>query len=135
MREILFRGKRKDNGEWVYGDLAHLSYEIITIQDDMVELETVGQYTGLEDKNGVKIFEGDILRFGSIKNPLLRIVVFYQGGFTGIYPEDWKIFLAGAQDTLVYNTQAKFWGSEYTAIGPPGVIGNIRDTPELLNGK
>lgn len=57
MREILFRGKRIDNGEWVYGYLQ---------QEDKINLyyvkkETIGQFTGLLDKNGNKIFEGDIL--------------------------------------------------------------------------
>jgi hypothetical protein len=50
MREIEFRGKRRDNGEWAYGDLTHLAYGIAAINDDIVvDDKTVGQYTGLKD--------------------------------------------------------------------------------------
>lgn len=74
MREILFRGKRVDNGEWIFGDLyTGLNDEIyintvvqLTANSRcniqiMIQKETVGQFTGLTDNNGTKIFEGDVI--------------------------------------------------------------------------
>lgn len=94
MREIKFRAK-DCSGQWVYGDLIHKRHdkEAILIQDERglgsdVDTTTIGQYTGLKDKNGKEIYEGDVVLTPLI-DPIsrdlvgceVREVVFYNGSF------------------------------------------------------
>lgn len=138
MREILFRGKRKDNGEWVEGYFcrkyfSELPHDRCVIQyktectkewrpDYMVAEvipETVGQYTGLTDKNGKKLFEGDI-----VKDSFLLGKVVYatpQDGFDGI---------AGFMVDDVFDGLQNYNGFWHQVE----VIGNIHDNPDLLKG-
>lgn len=124
-REILFRGKQVDNCEWVYGSYYHCcgtayGATFIVVNDfGFIEVipHTVGQYTGLTDKNGTKIFEGDIVyglfNFGSkIKSK----VVFKNGSF-GVESK-----MCGA---IHFNAFTGVCNVEWE------VIGNIYDNPEM----
>lgn len=126
MREILFRGKRTDNGEWETGSLVIIrdgcSDKEVFIADKMtgyhtpVIPETVGQYTGLTDKNGRKIFEGDIVERGG------RIwLVEYSNKY-------------GQFMMTTYTEKGISWSRSFDLIPPDWceVIGNIYDNPELL---
>ena len=148
MREILFRGKWKNTGEWVGGFpvetvegnfyIANTAEELgcgICIQETEcygnyeVIPETVGQYTGLKDKNGKRIFEGDIIKYDNqMSPPSLGHICFgnyewngYQN--VGFYVK-WDIDVI--PDLL--RTDLGFWTSE----GEIEVLGNRHDNPELL---
>lgn len=126
MREILFRGKRVDNGEWVYGFYLVLPMGETVILSNKgyakIDPETVGQYTGLTDKNGTKIFEGDIVQYQPEYEPasLRSFVVYFADKYN--YP---------AFDLAEHNYEANGLQCAHEEGGCE-VIGNIYDNPELL---
>ena len=128
MREILFRGKRTDNGTWTYGYLfciwerTYLCWGTTNNVPNMKDVlpETVCQFTGLYDKNGRKIFEGDIL-----------------GGFLDEeYPEHETIVVVEWHENMWVTRQGKYLPDllELCDLDCFEVIGNIYDNPELLKG-
>ena len=122
MREILFRGKSKTTGEWFYGNLfvedakGRTHVGITTRACFNIVPETVGQYTGMADKNGTNIFEGDIVR-ESFKGHGRIYHVFWD--------DDYFAFRAKGED-ITY---------QLDEISPSHceVIGNIHDNKELLS--
>ena len=139
MREILFRGKRKDNGKWAEGyymDDGYINQPFTELGgrfDDTIEVdpETVGQYTGLTDKNGKKIFEGDIVKCLDMINEIEFISVVEFGNPNGTYSWGWQLkHIKGDKP----NFDILLW-VEMEEIGAYiEVIGNIHDNPELLKG-
>jgi len=146
MREILFRGKRLDNGEWVYGNLNYGTIEIKSIKDsyyisdfDVTPLDkkfyfvipkTVGQYTGLTDKNGKKIFEGDILQVKQHGKTGVRTCAIYFGEYI-----DADNVLEGYHCIGFYlkvDDECCSIGALLDSDFEFEIIGNIHDNPELL---
>ena len=128
MREILFRGKRLDNGAWETGSLVIVRMDCHDAQyyiaDKMtgyhtpVDPSTVGQYTGLKDKNGKRIFEGDIAKVLQGKDKDIAYVGFENGAFM-LYPKTGNIY---------ERTLWSYWYNDWDVE----VVGNITDNPELL---
>ena len=135
IREVIFRGKRTDSGEWVYGYYTKARYflnkkEMHIIFEPDVEAfphceftgyeevlpETVGQYTGLTDKNGVKIFEGDIVSL--VKHDSLIYKVVY-------VPCRYELVNSKGVNCFVLD----IYKSENIEV-----IGNIHDNPDILKG-
>ena len=123
MREIKFRGRSCLSGEWVYGDLIHRqiwgeALLVIRVQDDgfyeMLEYkvipETVGQYTGLKDMNGMEVYEGDVVEMHIGEHR------------SGIY--EW-------QSTHIL-FDLRFDLESISHAESIEVVGNVHDNPELL---
>lgn len=141
MREILFRGKRKHNGEWVNSKsiirfinpdnkvfiagagtiiqvTATIDGDILNLEDTIfyeVDPKTLGQYTGLTDKNGTKIFEGDIIQNTANGN----------FGIVRWYDEHAAFVIQGINDNKTY----WLFDNDFSKVR---IVGNIFDTPELL---
>lgn len=145
MREIKFRGKNLNTKEWVYGDLLQWNDGETAIGvhgqfiDDgyhfnenydktpYVDETTVGQYTGLKDKNGKEIYEGDIISVNGKYPKLIR------------YIDEWASYrLANLTDldcdlkTRYWHQVSPCWWTDYKR--EIKVIGNVYDNPELLKG-
>lgn len=148
MREYLFRGKRVDNGEWVYGYYVKGATRHCVLKSlaqpniyDVIP-ETVGEYTGLTDKNGKKIFEGDIVKtqaysdrpFSSKRKEkrFLGIVEYYENKWKSessrfinhIYNNGFRVKTLEDIGKFTHGAWSDFWDCE--------VIGNIHDNKELL---
>ena len=133
MREILFRGKRIDNGEWIEGfffqiwERTYILWGTTNGAPNMIEVDpsTVGQYTGLTDKNGKKIFEGDIVRHGyTCKYSDGKTADFYSN-MPVSFSNHYGGWIVGVQGILTIKTVQKY---------NIEVIGNVHDNPELLGG-
>lgn len=139
MREILFRGKRKDSGEWVNGNLflsdtdgrAYIlaGSRIVTIEWE-VDLSTVGQFTGLLDNNDKRIFEGDMIK--PFDDEIDKMVVeFHCGQFLlCLYGERGYMAEYGWEEEGNYGVFESEPLSSYSDYIE--VIGNIHDNSELL---
>ena len=120
MHKILFRGKRIDDGEWVEGFYLYTNENTQPVIIDMeccsnvIIPETIGQYTGLVDKNGVKIFEGDIIWLNRRYYKVIYDTLFYAG------------FCARDLDGDIVSLSRIC--VEYD------VVGNIYDNPNMIGG-
>lgn len=156
MREILFRGKRDDNGEWIESaDIMRNTIRgALCLTDarcrdwDSVCPETLGQFTGLCDKHGTKIFEGDIIRYNTDDGFDCQSLVQF-----GEYAQDGSAGECNARAVVgwyvdVDNFTCPDWAENHPELFPDylfqqnlkevaaccEVIGNIHDNPELLTG-
>lgn len=131
MREIKFRAKEMDN-HWVYGDLVrdgNFDSTLIRCKNAIyanVDYRTVGQFTGLYDKYGEELYEGDIIRsFDSNGNPIYHHIEYRDASFVAILEGYDSIELFSIESTLTQE-----WLNEFNKV----IIGNIHDDKDYLYG-
>lgn len=140
MREVLYRGKRTENGEWVDGsvfvDENKDKHEILVGYVNYrvgweIDPKTAGQFVGIIDKNGKKIFEGDVIKFHKFR---------YEPDWVGVVGYDYCSYIATGRMPLAYEKgigeepiyspfEVALSSIDKTTIE---IIGNIHDNPELL---
>lgn len=145
VRETLFRGKTDKNDNWVYGSLNYTDHQFPEIMYcdknwnvcfTLIKPETIGEFTGLTDKNGTKIFEGDIVLTqeystrpfakNAKRKRLVGVVEYYEQKHYGenvIYNNGYRVKIKN-QGKYICGAWSDFYDCE--------VIGNIYDNPELL---
>lgn len=142
IREIKFRGKDIETGEWVYGSLVQPIGQNprIYIQDVKtegaaaffaydVEESTVGQFTGLLDKNGNEIYEGDIILFYAPDEDSSEV-----GQYKGVV--EWLDVSTSLRIDYFNNICGQYYLINYVKyLGDCEVLGNIHDNPEILKNK
>lgn len=125
MREIKFRGKRLDNGEWLYGSLVILNGRYFIFDDanrHEVDPATVGQYTGLHDRKGIAIYEGDVIRSPLSEDKTRPHRIFYHTGnaaFMGALVDRKELCYLRLDQDWIYKFEKE-------------IIGNIHDHKYLL---
>lgn len=142
MREILFRGKRINNGEWVYGGIMknfHPNFECenmvdfnnqtpncycicVNNKDYFVQQNTIGQYTGYKDRNGKEIFEGDIVAYTDTYSTE-----------NGIAESDCIGKIVWDEEEACFHVTERLSAESWEVLQECCVIGNIFDNPELLD--
>jgi uncharacterized phage protein (TIGR01671 family) len=131
MRKILFRGKQLQTGEWLYADffvalnthapIAWKNSEGDFVFGNIIDRDTIGQYTGVEDKNGVKIFEGDIIQWMDIC-----------GTNSNYVTEELVGGVEFSEARGCFEVRTGFTACQANIIGwRCEVIGNIYDNPKL----
>ena len=136
MREIKFRGKEIKSGDWVSGNLSHYPNEKdamiesvssddkkVLVTNHFVDPDTIGQFTGLRDKNGKEIYEGDILSVASKSDKPFGVVMWHKEGYFCV--ED-HLSVSEPSDHISIGKLLRVSIFEFE------VIGNIYDNPDLL---
>ena len=137
-REIKFRGKRVNGGEWVYGmtisngtikrKINNIFFEVAENKWVGVLPETLGQYTGLKDKDGKEIFEEDIVRFSYITDGIEPIEI---ECLAKVVFEDGSFMIKCVKGHVHNSMQRALFAMDYFNIKVE-VVGNITDNPELM---